>query len=83
MAIYDYKCDKCNIKKENVMHSIKESPEIKCDKCNGIMNIIITGGSGYIMEGGTRKKSIGTVPSHVKDIVKHQADTMKKTQGGL
>lgn len=50
MAVYDYKCDKCdNVQEE--MHSIKETPEIKCEKCQSNMTRCISGGTGFILKG--------------------------------
>lgn len=34
--LYDYFCQKCGFEKQ-IKHSMKESPKIKCNKCNMIM----------------------------------------------
>ena len=52
---YIYYCKSCNKEKE-VEHSIKESPEIKCE-CGEVMKRKITGGAGvhYNAYGFTKK----------------------------
>jgi putative FmdB family regulatory protein len=49
--IYQYSCSKCGNEQE-INHGMKENPEIKCDNCQTVMNIIITGGTGVIFKGG-------------------------------
>lgn len=56
MPSYDYKCPICgNI--EEIVHSIKESPVIICDKCSGgkekPMERLISGSPNFIIKGGT------------------------------
>ena len=48
MARYDYQCKECEHIEEHI-HSMKEKPKIKCSKCKGKMESIITGGlAGYV-----------------------------------
>lgn len=49
MAVYEYVCD-CGFGKE-VHHSIKEDPEIKCEKCPKTMWRSISGGAGLEFKG--------------------------------
>lgn len=49
--IYQYGCGNCG-NEQDVNHSMKECPEVKCDKCQSIMSRIITGGTGVIFKGG-------------------------------
>ena len=48
--IYEYQCPSCN-KCQEVDHKMGEDPEIKCSKCNTRMKRIISGGSGFILNG--------------------------------
>lgn len=58
MPFYDYYSDKTGEEKE-VFHSMNEEPEILDSKGN-IMKRKVSGGSGYIMKGGTRNTSWGS-----------------------
>lgn len=51
MPTYEYKCTLCNQVQE-VFHSIKEEPEIKCKSCNGNCKRMVSGGTGFIIRGG-------------------------------
>jgi len=51
MAMYDYKCRKCERVQEDVQHSMMEEPEIKCPDCGENMSKLITCGSGIIFKG--------------------------------
>jgi putative FmdB family regulatory protein len=67
---YQYHCTECENLKD-VEHSMKENPEILCDKCNSIMKRVITGGCGVIYRGlGWVSKGTGTAnkPKHTKEI---------------
>ena len=55
MPFYDYYSEKTGEEKE-IFHSMNENPEI-LDSEGNIMKRIVSGGSGYIMKGGTRNKS--------------------------
>lgn len=48
--IYEYKCDECDLITE-IMHSMTETPEYKCEKCGKAMRKLITGGTGFILNG--------------------------------
>ena len=53
MPTYEYKCTKCNVVEEHV-HSITDSPEVKCTACGEIMQRMISlNNGGFIMKGGT------------------------------
>jgi putative FmdB family regulatory protein len=45
MALYDYRCDDCEIEQE-VTHRMDEEPHIECTTCKGGMRKIISGGAG-------------------------------------
>jgi len=49
MAIYDYKCKECGEVVE-IIHSIKETPEIKCEKCGSVCERLIVSGN-FILKG--------------------------------
>jgi putative FmdB family regulatory protein len=49
MAVYDYVC-KCGYEEE-IHHSIKEDPVIKCKKCKKVMERSISGGAGVVFNG--------------------------------
>jgi putative FmdB family regulatory protein len=62
---YEYECNDCgNIQEEN--HSMKESPEIKCNKCQKIMSRIISGGSGFKFMGGSPSGDLSFKTSMLK-----------------
>jgi putative FmdB family regulatory protein len=48
--IYEYKCTKCGTITE-VEHKMMEKPKIKCIKCRNPCVKVITGGSGFILDG--------------------------------
>lgn len=52
MAFYDYECTACGHSQEE-QHGMTEDPKIACAKCGQAMRRVITGGSGFIMKGGT------------------------------
>jgi putative FmdB family regulatory protein len=53
MPTYEYQCSECN-KIEEHIHSMSESPVIKCIKCDKIMEKIISRNTtGFIMKGGS------------------------------
>ena len=67
MPTYDYFCEKCDITIE-VTHSIHDSPEVLCEKCNEKMRRVMSGGVGYIMKsGGTRSQTWAQRHGHKKD----------------
>ena len=51
MPTYDYYCEQCDITQEE-FHSITDKPKILCPKCNEQMEIIISGGLGFILGEG-------------------------------
>jgi putative FmdB family regulatory protein len=42
MPLYDLKCDKCKIVKEDVMLKISEVPETACPECNELMTKVVS-----------------------------------------
>jgi putative FmdB family regulatory protein len=53
LATYDYYCDRCGYTNE-VVHSMAETPEIKCPECNGTMERLISHNvGGFILKGGS------------------------------
>lgn len=53
MPRYDYKCGKCENIEEHV-HSMKETPEIKCSECGEVMERMISRNfAGFSIKGGT------------------------------
>lgn len=53
MPRYDYKCPDCEAVEEHI-HSMKETPEIKCSECGGTMTRLISRNfAGFSIKGGT------------------------------
>ena len=53
MPTYDYHCDKCDLKEEQI-HGISETPEYKCSKCCTVMVRLLTlNRTGFILKGGS------------------------------
>jgi len=55
MPTYDYVCNECGKKKE-VVHSIKDTPELKCDSCPSeqpLERLISFNPTGFVLKGGT------------------------------
>ena len=50
MPTYEYVCEPCGGKAE-IVHGIKEDPEVICPKCKGPMTRLISGGGGVIFHG--------------------------------
>jgi putative FmdB family regulatory protein len=49
---YDYKCDDCEFQFE-INQSMKDEAKATCPKCSSVTkNRIITGGSGFLLQGG-------------------------------
>ena len=59
MALYDYRCDKCNVTKE-VMHSITSEEKVLCENCGGEMKKLFSSSQQFRFFGG------GTYISHSK-----------------
>jgi len=65
---YLYYCKKCGHEQDE-WHNMKNSPEIKCEKCKSLMRKKITGGSGIIYRGnGWPRKGSGLIGSPKKSI---------------
>ena len=52
MPTYDYQCLSCGMRFESYQ-GIKEEPLDSCPDCTGVVKRIITGGSGFIIKGGS------------------------------
>lgn len=53
MPRYDYKCPDCENVEEH-LHSMKETPEIHCSKCEAVMSRLISRNiAGFSIKGGT------------------------------
>ena len=50
MPTYEYKCQDCGYKFES-FQGIKDEPLEKCPKCNGKVQLLISGGAGIIFKG--------------------------------
>ena len=50
MPTYDYYCKKCELTLE-VVKSFSDESEVKCQKCNGIMERKISGGEHIVYRG--------------------------------
>jgi len=70
--IYEYECVNGHLQEE--MHSMKKSPEIKCNECGKIMQRIISGGIGTIFKGG----GWTTSDSNFKTSMKKKNEKMSK-----
>lgn len=76
--VYGYVCSTCNEVDENVVHGMNEKPEIKCKKCGAIMKRKF-----YPTPHIRGKSQAAGLSSTSQDILKHQADVLSETQGGL
>lgn len=74
MARYDYKCRSCSHTFE-VTHSIKEDPEIKCEKCKKLCDRQLPN-TVYLY--GTVGVDWNTDPSKVSDSMKAKAKKASK-----
>jgi putative FmdB family regulatory protein len=52
MPTYEYECRACGRRFES-RQSIKDDPLAKCPSCQGDVQRVVTGGSGFIIKGGT------------------------------
>jgi len=50
MPTYNYKCKSCE-ERTVVLQKISATPLIQCEKCNGELKRIISGGTGLIFKG--------------------------------
>jgi putative FmdB family regulatory protein len=50
MATYDYRCKNCDYEKQ-VSHSMKESPEIKCEECDHLMFKMVPKKINFVLAG--------------------------------
>ncbi|MEW6067698.1 MAG: FmdB family zinc ribbon protein [Nitrospirota bacterium] len=50
MPTYEYKCENCGHSFE-IHHSMNEEPVVNCPQCQCRARKIITGGSGFILNG--------------------------------
>jgi len=50
MPTYQYKCNKCNNRFEEVQ-LITEAPISRCPRCGGAVERLITGGAGFLFKG--------------------------------
>ena len=50
MPTYNYKCKNCNLS-FSIFQKMNESPKSKCKDCGGMLERIITGGTGMIFKG--------------------------------
>ena len=70
--MYEYKCDNCGNVQEEI-HSMKDSPEIKCAKCQTIMHRTITGGTGFNFKGGAPSADL-----HFKESMKAKGEKQRQ-----
>ncbi|MDI6742038.1 MAG: zinc ribbon domain-containing protein [Smithella sp.] len=49
MPTYEYKCSKCGLHFER-QQGMKDAPIRECPECNGSVQRIVSGGSGFIMK---------------------------------
>lgn len=50
MPTYEYQCRKCEHRFEE-FHGISERPKLKCPKCKGRVERLISGGAGLLFKG--------------------------------
>lgn len=75
--LYDYKCPNCDSLKENVNHGAYEVPVIKCDKCQTKMTKLFSCSFNIVM---SHKDGLS---DSKKDLLRHQAQVINESQGGL
>jgi putative FmdB family regulatory protein len=54
MVTYEYQCESCGRKFE-FRQSITEELIEKCPECQGKLNLLVSGGSGFMIKGGGRE----------------------------
>ena len=72
MASYTYECKECK-ERSDVIHGMNESPEIWCRHCNVKMTRVITGSSGFKIDGAFHSMSKGVtkkadLQDHISEI---------------
>jgi len=50
MPTYDYKCKSCENVQEEI-HSLKDSPEIKCNKCGSVCEKTFSPSGNFVLKG--------------------------------
>jgi putative FmdB family regulatory protein len=51
MPIYKYECEWCK-NQQLEKHLMSKNPDIRCNKCGGVTERVITGGTGHIIKEG-------------------------------
>ena len=51
MPTYEYRCDKCDLIFEDIISISKIKEKIKCPKCKGLANRIMSSGAGFFFKG--------------------------------
>ena len=54
MPTYEYKCSKCNYEFEK-FHGINDTPALQCPECNGVVERLISGGAGILLNQHSNK----------------------------
>ena len=53
MVTYKYQCEKCGFQFE-IRQAITEKPIDECPECKGKVNLMVSGGSGFMIKGGSQ-----------------------------
>mgnify|MGYP001553170912 CR=1 FL=1 len=54
MPLYEFECTKCNHRFDRRLPMSRRDEVTHCPECQGDVRRLITGGSGFIIKGGTR-----------------------------
>ena len=54
MPLYEYECQECKYKFDHRLPMSRRDEAIACPKCKGTTKRLISGGTGFIIKGGTR-----------------------------
>jgi putative FmdB family regulatory protein len=54
MITYEYQCESCGIKFQR-RQAITEELIEECPECHGKLSLIVSGGSGFMIKGGSRE----------------------------
>ena len=54
MITYELRCESCGRQFE-FRQSIREELPVECPECHGVLDLVVSGGSGFVVKGGNRR----------------------------
>ena len=72
MPLYEYECTECSHKFDHRLPMSRRDEAIECPKCQGKTRRLISGGSGFIIKGGTRSGIVRDLPVRQGPCCKEQ-----------